>query len=51
MINKIKSFATKPSTYVILLVGAVIAFAFGRFLGPVKTIANKLPGSAAKTGA
>lgn len=47
MLDKIKSFATRPSTYVILALGAVLAFAFARFLDPLKTIASKLPGSQA----
>ena len=46
--STITSFIKKPSTYVILALGMVVAFAFGRFLGPVKQIANQLPGSDAK---
>lgn len=50
MFSKIKSYATRPSTYVILALGAVIAFAFGRYLGPLKKVAANIPGSDAKTG-
>lgn len=45
MLSQITSFAKKPSTYVILAVGIVLAFAFGRFFGPLKTVASKLPGA------
>jgi hypothetical protein len=37
----------KPSTYVLILIGVVFAFAYGRFFGPVKTVASKLPGGQA----
>ncbi|MBW7895157.1 MAG: hypothetical protein H3C27_08585 [Opitutaceae bacterium] len=43
MLAKIQSFAKKPSTYVILAIGAVLAFAYGRYLGPLATVASKLP--------
>lgn len=45
MLSTLKSYAMKPSTYVILAIGAIIAFAFGRFLGPLKSVAQKLPGA------
>jgi len=48
--NKITSYLKKPSTYVIAVVAAILAFAFSRFLGPLKTVANNIPGSDAKTG-
>lgn len=51
MLKTIKSYATKPSTYVIAVGAAILAFAFSRFLSPLKTLANKIPGSDAKTGA
>jgi hypothetical protein len=39
------SYLKKPSTYIILVVGIIIALAYSRFLGPVKTVAAKLPGA------
>jgi len=43
MLSKIKSLAKQPTTYVLVLVGVVVAFAYGRFLSPVKNIAQNLP--------
>ena len=42
---QILAYLKKPSTYVILAVGIIVAFAFGRFFGPLKTVASKLPGA------
>lgn len=50
IIRKIKSALKEPSTYVILVIGVIVAFAFGRFLTPLKSIASQLPGSDAKAG-
>ena len=41
----ILSYLKKPSTYVILLIGGILVLAYSRFVGPVKTIAAKLPGA------
>ncbi len=41
----ILAYAKRPSTYVLLAIGIIVAFAFGRFLGPLKTVAAKLPGA------
>lgn len=43
--NKIIAYAKMPSTWVILVVGAVIGLAFGSRLGALKTIAKKIPGA------
>lgn len=43
MLKKIESFSKKPSTYLILAIGAVLAFAYGRYLGPLQSVASKLP--------
>jgi len=51
MLSKIKSLAKQPTTYVLILVGVVVAFAYGRFFQPVKQVAQNLPGSDAKKGA
>lgn len=51
MFDKIKSAHKNPIFYVGLAVGVVVAFAFGRFLKPVKKIADQIPGSDAKAGA
>lgn len=46
MLSNILSYLKKPSTYVILVLGIVIAFAYSRFVpGVVKTAASKLPGA------
>ena len=46
MFSNIPSYLKKPSTYVILVVGILIAFAYSRFVpGVVKSAAAKLPGA------
>lgn len=46
MISTIKSYLTKPSTYVLIVIGVVLAFAYSRFVpSAVKTAASKLPGA------
>jgi len=46
MFSNILSYLKKPSTYVILVVGILIAFAYSRFVpGVVKSAAAKLPGA------
>lgn len=46
MIQNLMSYLKKPSTYVILVIGIVIAFAYSRFVpGVVKSAAAKLPGA------
>lgn len=46
MISNIKAYLTKPSTYVLILVGVVLAFAYSRFVpSVVKDAAAKLPGA------
>lgn len=48
MLATLKTYLTKPSTYVLILVGIVIAYAYGRFVpGVVKQTAAKLPGAGA----
>jgi hypothetical protein len=44
----IKDLLKSKQMYIGLAVGLVLALAFGRFLKPVKAIADKLPGSDAK---
>lgn len=48
MLSNVLAYLKKPSTYVILVLGIVIAYAYGRFVpGAVKTAASKLPGAQA----
>ncbi len=49
LMQTIMSHLKKPSTWVILVVGALIALAFGRFLKPLKKVADAIPGSDAKS--
>jgi len=44
----IKDLLKSKQMYIGLAVGLVVALAFGRFLKPVKAIADKIPGSDAK---
>jgi len=48
--NKINSLLKNKTTWIGLVLGLVIAFGYGRFFSPVKSLAGKLPGSDAKTG-
>lgn len=49
MLSTVKSYLTKPSTYVLIGVGIVLAFAYGSFLGKwAKPVASALPKSEAK---
>ncbi len=44
--STIKAYLTKPSTYVLIVVGVVLAFAYSRFVpSVVKDVAGKLPGA------
>lgn len=43
----LKAYLTKPSTYVLLAVGIILAFAYGRYLKPLRAAASKLPKSEA----
>lgn len=46
MLSTIKSYLTRPSTYVLIVIGVVLAFAYSRFVpGIVKDTASKLPGA------
>lgn len=46
MLSNVLAYLKKPSTYVILVAGIIIAFAYSRFVpGAVKTVASKLPGA------
>lgn len=45
MFQKIIEYAKRPSTYVLIALGIVLAFAYGRYFGPLKTVASKLPKS------
>ena len=46
--STVLAFIKKPSTWVLILIGIVIAYAFGRFVpGFIKTAASKLPGAQA----
>jgi hypothetical protein len=48
MLDTLKSYLTKPSTYVLILIGIVIASAYARFVPSVlKQTAAKLPGAGA----
>jgi hypothetical protein len=51
MLSKIKSALKNPVMYVGLVVGIIVALAYGRFIRPtVQPLANALPGSDAKSG-
>lgn len=46
MFSTIKSYLTRPSTYVLIVIGVVLAFAYSRFVpNAVKDVAAKLPGA------
>jgi|JI10StandDraft_1071094.scaffolds.fasta_scaffold1163916_2 hypothetical protein len=46
MLSNVISYLKKPSTYIILVVGILIAFAYSRFVpSAVKSVAAKLPGA------
>lgn len=46
MFSTVKAYLTRPSTYVLIVIGVVIAFAYSRFVpGIVKDAAAKLPGA------
>lgn len=45
MIAKIKSFATKPSTYVLLVIGGLLALAVPAFRNALAPVAAKIPGA------
>jgi hypothetical protein len=47
--EKIKALLKNKVMYIGLFVGIVIALAYGRYLKPVKALADKLPKSDAKT--
>lgn len=46
MLNKIKSLARKPSTYVLLALGGIIALAFPAVRNVLAPVASKVPGAA-----
>ncbi len=45
--NQITEALKQPRTYVIFALGVIAAFAYARFFGPLKKVAEKLPGSQA----
>ncbi|MFT3870468.1 MAG: hypothetical protein QM715_18620 [Nibricoccus sp.] len=49
--QKIKAVVTSKLFLIGLAIGIVVALAFGRFLRPVKKVADMIPGSDAKKGA
>jgi len=48
--QKLKAIFTNKWLLIGLAVGVIVALAFGRYLKPVKKVADMIPGSDAKTG-
>jgi hypothetical protein len=49
--QKVKALLSNKTLWIGLAIGLVVALAFGRFLKPVKKVADMIPGSDAKKAA